>query len=93
MAILFKVNKSLYNLMKIEEIEYIRKSESFYWKAEKQRDALETTYSKCFETKQEAVDYIGSLVKSRLQTAEVNFDNAKSTLETYNEIYKEFLTK
>lgn len=71
----------------IYEIEYIRKTDTYFWTSEKNREMLNTKYSKSFETKEEAIYYLKYLIRSKI-------DTMKSSLEYYenklNEVTKEF---
>lgn len=62
---LYQVSKNLITL-KIEEVKYIRKSDSFYWTYEKRRDALNTSCRASFDSKEDALKYLEGLIESKI---------------------------
>ncbi len=88
---LFKISKALYDNFTIKEIEYTRKSDSFYWSinsmGKEERSALETSYNKCFETKQDAIDWMRGLLETNVKVAEEKLLNAKTKLTLFNNEY------
>lgn len=85
--ILYQVNTNLNS--DIREVEYFKKTESYYWLRENgSRDALNTNYCKSFDTKQEAIDYYISCLKSNLAYAEGILKYNQEKLEKFNKKYK-----
>jgi hypothetical protein len=84
--ILYKVSKNLYNL-EIQEITYIKKTDSFYWTSESRRDALNTNYCKIFENKQDAINYIKYLIQSDIDRANSSLKYANDKMDKFNNIY------
>lgn len=72
----------------ITEVEYIKKTESFYWKDEKSRDALDTNWRKSFDTKEDAVNYLGHLLKSKITSTQNTLDYYKIQESKFEEMYK-----
>lgn len=85
---LFKISKALYDNFTIKEIAYTRKTESFYWSinsnGKEERSALETGYNKCFETKQDAIEWMRGLLETNVKLNEEKLFNAKSKLNLFN---------
>ena len=91
--ILYKVQTDLDWLKdgsSIKEVGYTKKTDCFYYELNGNRTQLDTTYSKCFETKQEAVDYLKSRINNSIQKAEENLNYAISHLDSLNKHYNNF---
>lgn len=88
---LFKISKELYSGFSIKEIKYTRKTKSFYWSinlnGKEQMSALETSYDKCFETKQDAIDWMRGLLETNVKVSEKKLINAKAKLTLFNNEY------
>jgi len=88
---IFKVAKDLSNF-KIQEIEYTRKTDSFYceiksYNGKEVRSSLETNYDKCFETKEDAIAYMKGRLERDIKIKESALENAKESLDRFNLIY------
>lgn len=67
-----------------DEIEIKSRTDKFYTRVgSTYKDAFETNYVKAFDDKKEAVDYLESLIKSKIS-------QAKSTLDHYQKQLNEF---
>jgi hypothetical protein len=88
-----EVSNKIYQVAKnknldIREIEYIKKSEIFYWTTPKNREALNTNWVASFDTKEEAVNYLKYLIKKEISLAESTIKYYNEQLEIFN---KKFL--
>ena len=78
-----EVSNKIYQVAKnknldIREIEYIKKSEIYYWTSAKNREALNTNWVASFNTKEEAVNHLKYLIEREIRLA-------KSTIKYYDE--------
>lgn len=69
--------------LEILETSYVKKSLSFYWINETNREALNTNWVKSFDTKEEAVRYLKYLLLRQIS-------NTESVLRYYNEQLEKF---
>lgn len=73
----------------IYEVEYIRKTESYYWTSgTKMKDALNTNYRKSFDTKEEAIAYLQSILEEQIRRAKWVLDNANEQLIKFKSMYR-----
>lgn len=68
----------------IHEVQYIKKSDTFYWTSENRKDALNTKYYKSFDTKEDAVRYMQSLLKSTILDLESSLKYYTEQLNKFN---------
>lgn len=82
---LYQVANNLYSLVP-KAIEYTKKTDSFYWNNINGRNALETTWYKTFENKDEAISYIESLLKQNIENAKRTLSYSESKLNEFYEL-------
>jgi hypothetical protein len=74
----------------IQEVEYVKKTESSYWiKGDSQSRRLDSLYAKSFDTKEEAIDYLESLLQSQLISIKSTLDYYNEQVEKFNKLYKQ----
>jgi hypothetical protein len=67
--ILYRVNTNL-NGLEIHEVEYTRKSDTFFWKNDGCREAINSNWVQSFETKQEAINYLQYKIEKQISHGE-----------------------
>lgn len=85
-GILYQVPSNFYQL-KIIEQPYIKKTESFYWKTDKIRDALNTNYIKSFDKKEDAIECMRCIIERNISLAESSLKYANAMMEKFLNTY------
>jgi len=75
--------------LEILETSYVKKSLSFYWINEINREALNTNWVKSFDTKEEAVRYLKYLLLRQISNTESVLSYYNEQLEKFNLIYNQ----
>ena len=71
----------------IQEVQYVKVSESFGWRENGMRDKLDTSYHLTFETKEEAIKYLNGVLESRVRNTQHSLAINKKTLEDFQKQY------
>lgn len=84
-----KLYKALKNLrLEIEEIDYTKKTDHFYWDVLGRRNAKQTDYYKTFDTKDAAVIFLKNRIESKIYTLQGLVEHYKKDLLKLNEYNK-----
>ncbi len=79
---IYQVPKNLYTLKPIE-INVVRKTDTYFWNENGNREKLNTKYVMSFDTKEQALTQIMSIIG-------LNLCHAKSMVEHYNKQLQDF---
>lgn len=76
----------------IEEINYVRKTDFSYWSiGYDYAQALDTKYHKSFDTKEEAMNYLKSLLDIKLSSLKYSLQLHEEKIEKFNNLYKKII--
>jgi len=64
----------------IIEVEYIRKTDTYFWTSETNREMLDTKYSKSFETKEDAIYYLKYLISQKISSMKLSLEYYENKL-------------
>jgi len=79
--------KASHSTFEITEVEFTKKTASYYWINERIKEAISCNYYKCFDTKDEAVRYLDSLIKLKINSSQNTLQYYERKLDEFNSKY------